>query len=103
MAALAREKGKQPAPGRQHVRDGPAGKTARMQLRHAAADMLRLHVCELDARIEREQRFDVLPVIVACARGKVPLLRQVIEKRSERLAARIGLDVRCLIRRHAQL
>ena len=46
----------------------------RVQLRHAAADVLRLHAFERDTRIEREQGLDVLMVIAARAGGEMALV-----------------------------
>ena len=97
---MTREPGKQAAPGRQHVRDGAAGQTARVQLRHAAADVLRLHAVQRHARIELEQGFYVLEVVAARARGELALVRQVLEVSPEQLAAGIGLGHARLIRRH---
>ena len=73
------------------MRDGATRQAVRMQLRDAASDVLRLHARELHARIELEQGFDVLFVIAARARGKVTLMRQVLEIAREQLAAGIGL------------
>ena len=82
------------------MRDGAAGQAARVQLRHAAADVLRLHALERDSRIEFEQSLDVLVVVVARACGEVALVRQVLEVGPEQLAAGIGLLLRRRIRRH---
>ena len=62
--------------------------------------MLRLHAFQRHPRIELEQRFDVLEVIAARARGEVALVRQMLEVGPEQLAAGIGLGRVRLIRRH---
>ena len=79
------------------MRDGAPGKAARVQLRHAAADVLRLHAFQRHAGIEREQRFDVLVVIMPRAGGEMALVRQMLKVGDQQIAAGIGLR---LIRRH---
>src|SRR5471030_262428 len=82
------------------MRNGAPGQAARVQLRHAAADVLRLHTLERDSRIEFEQSHDVLLVVAARACREVTLVRQVIEEGAEQLAARIWLLLRRRVRRH---
>jgi hypothetical protein len=49
--------------------------------------MLRQHALERHARVEREQRFDVLMITMARACGEVALVRQMLEVGPEQLAA----------------
>ena len=77
------------APGREHARDAAAGHASGAQLRHGAADVLRLQLGQVNVGVDAEQLAHAVLVTHHRGRAEAALVGDLLDKPGEQHEARV--------------